>query len=66
MILPHYVDITPKGKIIKRKSGTFEDRECQLVITGTEQGMLVEYFCEDDTWLDESQIEFIIKNGDKL
>jgi hypothetical protein len=66
MILPHYVDITPKGKIIKRKSGTFEDKECQLVITGTEQGMLIDYYCDDDTFLNEEQVSFIIKNADKL
>jgi hypothetical protein len=66
MILPHYVDITPNGKIIKTKSGTFEDRNCQLVISGTEQGMLIDYYCEDDTYLTDSQVSFIIENADKL
>ena len=66
MILPHYVIITPKGKIIKTGSGTFEDLDCQLSITGTCEGMIIDYYCEDDTYLTDSQISFIIENADKL
>jgi|LakMenE18May11ns_1017448.scaffolds.fasta_scaffold9613897_3 hypothetical protein len=66
MILPHNVNITPKGKIIKTGSGTFEDLDCQLVLTGNSDGMLIDYYCEDDYYLDEEQIKFIIKNADKL
>jgi len=66
MILPHIVYQTKRGKIIKEQDSTFDDFECQLTITGTAEGMLIDYYCENETWLNEDQIKFIIKNADKL
>jgi hypothetical protein len=66
MILPHYVYLTPKGKVVKRDDSTFNDQECQLTITGTKEGILIDYYCENETFLNEEQIKFIIKNADKL
>jgi hypothetical protein len=66
MILPHYVYLTPKGKVVKQDDSTFNDNECQLTITGTKEGILIDYYCEDETFLNEEQVKYIIDNADKL
>ena len=60
MFLPAFVDKTPNGDIKKRTDiggdGYAENFECELSIILTGDGVTIDYYCEDLTYLDDQEI----------
>jgi len=65
MKLPITFDLTPKGKIVKRKnigeSGYADNIQYTLQFNVQEDGVYISYYGEDDTYIDEDRISEIIK-----
>ena len=65
MKLPRTFDLTPKGKIVKRKhigeSGYADNIQYTLQFNVLEDGVYISYYGEDDTYIDEDRIDEIIK-----
>jgi len=71
MKLPKYVDLTPSGKIVPRagimEEGYGANIECVLELSYNESGDIeIRYYCEDDSYLNQSQIKYIFNNYQKL
>ena len=70
MRLPISVDKTDSGNIVKRANvgerGYAANTEFFLVFQVTADGVFVEYQGEDDRFLDDEEVLFIIENRDKL
>ena len=66
MYLPNLVDLTPEGKLVTRanlgEEGYAENVEYQLRISVSNYRTHIDYYGEDDTLLDEEQIQRIINN----
>ena len=64
MKLPNLVDLTPKGKIVERanlgEEGYAENVEYHLIISVSNYTTNIDYYGEDDTFLEEEQIKEII------
>tara|TARA_R100000742_G_C4242332_1_gene61816 strand:- start:123 stop:329 length:207 start_codon:yes stop_codon:yes gene_type:complete len=65
MKLPRTFDLTPKGKIVKRKHigeyGYADNIQYTLQFNVQEDGVYISYYGEDDTYIDEDRIGEIIK-----
>jgi hypothetical protein len=73
MRLPNYVDLTPEGKIVKKRHygqrGYIENSECELMVSEDKKNpdlTQIKYYCEDDYFLTDKQVEYIILNRKKL
>lgn len=70
MNLPNYVDKTPNGKIVKVPNiGTenYIENVCySLQISFMNNVVFIEYHGEDGSFLEDEEIEFIIKNREEL
>lgn len=70
MILPLLVDKTKDGNMVRRfeygESGYIENVEFNLVLTPCRDGVHISYYGEDDTWLEEEKVKYILKNIDKF
>lgn len=66
MILPLTVELTPKNEIVKKSEvgsiGYSENIEYNIQISPNTRGICIEYYGEDDTYLEPNQIEEIVKN----
>ena len=66
MNLPNLIDLTPEGKLVKRanigEEGYAENIEYNLTISVSNHITHIEYYGEDDTYLEEEQIQEIIKS----
>ena len=66
MNLPNLIDLTPKGKLVERanlgEEGYAENVEYKLTISVSNYITHIEYYGEDDTYLEEEQIQEIIKS----
>jgi len=64
MNLPNLIDLTPEGKLVERASmgeeGYAENVEYHLLISVSNHITHIEYYGEDDTFLDKKQIKKII------
>ena len=64
MKLPNLIDLTPEGELVKRanigEEGYAENVEYHLLISVSNYITHIEYYGEDDTYLDEKQIKKII------
>jgi len=66
MNLPNLIDLTPEGKLVERanigEEGYAENVEYNLIISVSNYITHIEYYGEDDTYLEEEQIQEIIKS----
>ena len=66
MNLPNLIDLTPEGKLVPRanigEEGYAENVEYNLTISVSNHITHIEYYGEDDTYLEEEQIQEIIKS----
>jgi hypothetical protein len=66
MNLPNLIDLTPEGKLVERanmgEEGYAENIEYNLTISVSNYITHIEYYGEDDTYLEEEQIQEIIKS----
>ena len=66
MNLPNLIDLTPKGKLVERanlgEEGYAENVEYNLTISVSNYITHIEYYGEDDTYLEKEQIQEIIKS----
>ena len=66
MNLPNLIDLTPEGKLVERanigEEGYAENVEYHLIISVSNYITHIEYYGEDDTYLEEEQIQEIIKS----
>ena len=66
MNLPNLIDLTPEGKLVTRanigEEGYAENIEYNLTISVSNNITFIEYYGEDDTYLEEEQIQEIIKS----
>ena len=57
MNLPNLIDLTPEGELVKRanigEEGYAENVEYQLVLRVSNYHTYIEYYGEDDTYLEE-------------
>ena len=66
MNLPNLIDLTPEGKLVERanigEEGYAENVEYNLIISVSNYITHIEYYGEDDTYLEEEQIQEIRKS----
>jgi hypothetical protein len=70
MLLPKKVAKTPNGEIINYKNRSSLDEVCELCIAEDDEEfpncIMMDYHIEDDRYLEDDDIIFIIKNYDNL
>ena len=70
MNIPNFVDLTPEGEIVSvadlGDKGYAENIMCTLTLMPDGDSIEINYYREDDGFLDHKQVEYIIKNTDKL
>jgi hypothetical protein len=70
MLLPKKVAQTPNGEIINYKDRSSLDEICELCIAEDEEEfpntVMIDYHIEDDRYLEDDDIMYIINNYDNL
>jgi len=65
MRLPIKFDLTPKGKIVEKanigESGYAENVQYNLHFSVQNDSVIITYYGEDDTYLDDERIDEVIK-----